>query len=627
MSSYLKVTRGLDLNAKLPLNRHVETLIGRGSECQVQLNDPLCSRVHARILYKNGRWTLIDAGSRNGTSVNRSKTDEAVLTDGDAIRMGGTEFCFVDESSVEEQTVEVVNHSKDLFPDEQIEGSSGSSGSIVPGMIAFRALKESGRSEEVADLHQLSINCISLSSPDEVATIAIELLRAHTQATAVAFLVANEYGLLDVSHQYPTPPKKNKLELSDQLTEMVCKHGKAVWMQQETGKDKKATAKDGALRTFKDAICVPLLDDRKTIGAIHLYREKEIFAPYAFDFAIAAASILSATIVRVRESQVLKINHDRLKSRTAEFDELLGGSVAMTELKEKIVRIARASGSILIRGESGSGKELVARAIHRASSRADRPMLSVNCAAIPADLMESQLFGHVKGAFTGADKDHIGWFEQANNSTLFLDELGEMTLEGQAKLLRILEGHPFLPVGGRKEITVDVRVIAATNRDLKEFVQEKRFREDLYYRLSVFELMIPPLRQRHEDVDLLIQHFFDHFSKFHGRPQLKLSDQALDKMRKYAWPGNVRQLRNVIDSAVVLANGTEIKASELALHDTLNDSDLDSLNIEQWEQRLIREAMRRCRGSIPDAAELLGISRATMYRKLESYQIDRDEFH
>lgn len=623
MSSYLKVTRGVDLNAKLPLNRHVETLIGRGAECQVQLNDPLCSRVHARIIYNSGRWILHDAGSRNGTLVNRSKTDEAVLSDGDLIRMGGTELCFVDELSAEEQTVEILNHSQDLFPDDQIAGSSGG---INPGMIAFRALKEAGRNEETADLHQLSINCNSLSSPDDVAEIAIGLLRAHTKATAVAFLVANECGLLDVGHRFPETTKKNKLELSYQLTEMVCKHGKAVWMQQESAESKKSSAKEGALRTFKDAICVPLLDGRKTIGAIHLYREKEIFSPDAFDFAIAAASILSTTIVRVRESQVLKINHDRLKNRTAEFDELLGGSNAMVALKEKIVRIARASGSTLIRGESGSGKELVARAIHRASSRADRPMLSVNCAAIPSNLMESQLFGHVKGAFTGAEKDHIGWFEQANNSTLFLDELGEMTLEGQAKLLRILEGHPFLPVGGRKEISVDVRVIAATNRDLKEFVQEKRFREDLYYRLSVFELMIPPLRQRQEDIELLITHFFDHFSKFHGRPQLKLSEQALEKMRKYPWPGNVRQLRNVIDSAVVLANGTEIKASDLALHDTMSDSDLDSLNIEQWEQRLIREAMRRTRGSIPEASEMLGISRATMYRKLESYQIERDEF-
>ncbi|MFN6400908.1 MAG: sigma 54-interacting transcriptional regulator [Planctomycetota bacterium] len=623
MSSYLKVIRGTDLNAKLPLNRHVETLIGRGAECQVQLNDPMCSRVHAKILYSEGRWRVLDAGSRNGTTVNRSKTDTAVLADGDEIRVGGTSFRFVDEASLDEQTVEVLSHSADLKPNQLSESSSVN---IVHGMTAFHALKEAGRNEDVADLHQLSISCISLSSPDDVATIATELLRKRTHATAVAFLVANEYGLLDVTHQYPDGPKAKKLELSDRLTELVCKHGKAVWMQQDSDKEKSSTVKDGVMRTFKDAICVPLLDDRRTIGAIHLYREKEVFPAHAFDFAIAASSILSATILRVQESQVLRINHDRLKTRNAEFDELIGKSPAMTELKEKIVRVARASGSILVRGESGSGKELVARAIHRASIRADRPMLSVNCAAIPSELMESQLFGHVKGAFTGADKEHVGWFEQANSSTLFLDEIGEMTLEGQAKLLRILEGHPFLPVGGRKEVKVDVRVIAATNRDLKEFVQEKRFREDLYYRLSVFELVVPPLRQRGEDIDLMIMHFFEHFSKFHGRPQLKLSQQALDKLRKYSWPGNVRQLRNVIDSAVVLANGEEIKASDLTLHETLSDADLDSLNIEQWEQRLIREALRRTRGGIPEASEMLGISRATMYRKLDAYNVDRSEF-
>lgn len=252
-------------------------------------------------------------------------------------------------------------------------------------------------------------------------------------------------------------------------------------------------------------------------------------------------------------------------------------------------------------------------------------MLSVNCAAIPADLMESQLFGHAKGAFTGADKDHIGWFEQAHGGTLFLDEIGELTLEGQAKLLRILEGHPFLPVGGRKEVRVDVRVLAATNRDLSEFVTDKRFREDLFYRLSVFELQVPPLRQRGEDVSLLIDHFLEHFGAQHGRPQIRLSSSARKRMLEYNWPGNVRQLRNVIDSAVVLAVTDEIQPSDLTLHESKPDI-FDTLNVEHWEQRLIREALRRTRGNIPESAELLGISRATLYRKLEIYNIDKDSF-
>jgi Nif-specific regulatory protein len=203
-----------------------------------------------------------------------------------------------------------------------------------------------------------------------------------------------------------------------------------------------------------------------------------------------------------------------------------------------------------------------------------------------------------------------------------LDEVGELNLEGQAKLLRILEGHPFMPVGDTKEVTVDVRVIAATNRDLREYVREKKFREDLYYRLSVFELQVPPLRDRGEDVDVLIKHFLKHFRVQHGRPNLKLSAPALKMLQKYQWPGNVRQLRNVIDSAVVLAAGSEIVPTDLSLQDVGTDQ-LDSLRLEVWEERLIREALQRTKNNIIEATKLLGVSRATLYRKLEQYNIER----
>jgi DNA-binding NtrC family response regulator len=319
---------------------------------------------------------------------------------------------------------------------------------------------------------------------------------------------------------------------------------------------------------------------------------------------------------------MLQSDHQRLVDKSAESSELVGDSKAMKDLKSKITRVARAAGCVLVRGESGSGKELVARAIHQASPRADRPMLSVNCAAIPRDLMESQLFGHKKGAFTGADSDHVGWFGQADSGTLFLDEVGEMTLDGQAKLLRILEGHPFLPVGGAKEVNVDVRVIAATNRDLREFVQAGRFRDDLYYRLSVFELRIPPLRERGGDVELLLRFFFEHFQRQHGRPHLTLSDAARERLLAYRWPGNVRQLRNVIDSAVVMAEGDVIQAGDLGLHD-LGGGQLESLRIDHWERKLIQEALARAEGVVPAAAKLLGIGRATLYRKIEEYGIQR----
>ena len=249
-------------------------------------------------------------------------------------------------------------------------------------------------------------------------------------------------------------------------------------------------------------------------------------------------------------------------------------------------------------------------------------MISVNCAAIPADLMESQLFGHKSGSFTGADRDHVGYFQQADLGTLFLDEVGELTLEGQAKLLRILEGHPFLPVGAMQEVSVDVRVIAATNQDLQVFVKEKKFREDLYYRLSVFELHLPPLRDRDEDLALLIDFFMAHYRRERGRPQLKLSEAARAKLLAYRWPGNVRQLRNVLDSAVVLAEGDEILPRDLGLRDSGGDS-LDTLQMDVWEKKLILEALRRSDGNVPDAAKLLAIGRATLYRKIELYGIER----
>ncbi len=615
MSTYLVITRGREPESRIALDKAKENTVGRGLECHIQLNDPQSSRVHARLVFKESQWRLLDAGSRNGTTVNGSKVDVAVLSHGNRIRIGGTDLEFFDDTINEDITVERINLSHDLRGDKIGSSPDG----FASGMSAFLSLRKAGRTEDLSDLHQLSIRCISLTSPDDVVTLAIEVLRNRTKATFVAFLLADDEGTLTTHGRYPNNGD-SRISLSDKLTEMVCKQATAVWVKNES-----QPPGDGPLMHYADAICVPLLHESKTIGVVHLYRDQEVFEKHSFDFTIASASFLAASLVRARKESSLRFDHGRLQVKNADFDELLGESTIMLELKERIVRVAKATGSILIRGESGVGKELVARAIHKASTRADRPMLSVNCAAMPSELMESQLFGHVKGAFTGADKDHIGWFQQAHSGTLFLDEIGEMTLAGQAKLLRILEGHPFLPVGGRKEVRVDVRVLTATNRDLSEFVSEKRFREDLYYRLSVFEMKVPPLRQRGGDISMLLNHFLEHFGRQHGRSQIKLSDSARKRLLEYNWPGNVRQLRNIIDSAIVLATGDEIQASDLTLHESKTEV-FDTLNIEQWEKRLIQEAMRRTRGNIPEASELLGISRATMYRKLETYGIDKDEF-
>lgn len=601
MKAFATVVRGSASREKYELDTTQPTRIGRGNGCQICLTDPLSSRTHAIICYEDGKWTASDAESRNGTSVNGQPIETATLNSGDRIQIGSTELLFelpqVAEANATDQTLV-------MEAPISVEAS---------GVNSLNKLFASNRKRDMLDLYQLGLVLMRCHSPDDVATKGLEMLRVRTDSTVVGFLWIDEAGDLRPQKILPTE-LADRLRLNKKLTERVSRDRTAVWAQDKLS----ASAGD-----FADAICVPLLSDSTVLGAIHLYREKSKFEQVHFDFAISASNMLAVALESSRSQASLSAQHRRLVERTADFSELIGKSPSMQKLKDRIARVARANGCVLVRGESGVGKELVSRAVHRLSPRKDRPLLCVNCAAIPEELMESQLFGHKKGAFTGADKDHVGWFQQAHTGTLFLDEVGELNLEGQAKLLRILENHPFMPVGSTKEISVDVRVIAATNRDLREYVRDKKFREDLYYRLSVFELQVPPLRERGPDIQVLIEHFFNHFRKQHGRPELTISKAAQNMMLAYEWPGNVRQLRNVVDSAVVLAVDDEIQPSDLSLRD-VGSEQLDTLKLDVWEERLIREALQRTNNHIIDATKLLGVSRATLYRKLEQYSIERD---
>ncbi len=603
MKALATVVRGTASEKKYQMDASQPIRIGRGNGCQIYLSDPLSSRTHAIISYEDGAWIASDADSRNGTLVNNEKITQVKLEDGDRIQIGSTELLF-----------ELPKEDCDTEPSGQTLVQEAQVSLEVSGVSALSQLVSQKRSQDMLDLYQLSMCLLRCSSPSEVAATGLELLRVRTQSTAVGFLWIDEQGDLKPQSIIPTD-LSDRIRLNKKLTERVSRDGRAVWI-----KDK--ITSPGSNSDFADAICVPMVSDTAVMGAIHLYREEGKFEQSHFDFAISAAGILSAALESSRAQASLSAEHERLVQRSADFDELIGDCASLRKLKDRISRVARATGCALVRGESGVGKELVSRAIHRLSPRRDRPLLCVNCAAIPEELMESQLFGHKKGAFTGADKDHVGLFQQAHTGTLFLDEVGELNLGGQAKLLRILEGHAFMPVGDNKEISVDVRVIAATNRDLREYVRDKKFREDLYYRLSVFEMVVPPLRERGKDVEVLIQHFLTHFRSQHGRPNLQLSEEARKQMLDYSWPGNVRQLRNVIDSAVVLAAGKEIQPSDLSLRD-VDSQPFDSLRIDVWEERLIREALQRTNNNVNESTKLLGVSRATLYRKLEQYSIER----
>ena len=280
----------------------------------------------------------------------------------------------------------------------------------------------------------------------------------------------------------------------------------------------------------------------------------------AFDYISKPPDLnrLLTTVRNALDKKKLIVENKVLKKKIKKNFEMIGESKAILEIKNLIEKVAETEAKILINGPNGSGKELVAKSIHISSKRADSPLIEVNCAAIPSELIESELFGHVKGSFTGAIKDKIGKFEAANNGTIFLDEIGDMSLSAQAKVLRVLQDNCIQKVGGGKDIKINVRVVAATNKDLKKEIESGKFREDLYHRLAVIIINVPPLNSRRDDIPLLINHFSKSLSDFQGLEQKKFSKKALDILKKYDWSGNVRELRNIVERLTILGDSNQI---------------------------------------------------------------------
>lgn len=321
-----------------------------------------------------------------------------------------------------------------------------------------------------------------------------------------------------------------------------------------------------------------------------------------------------------------EVDHLREKVETnKDFKDIIGKSPKMRSLFRLIKMVANSNTTILINGESGTGKELIARAIHFNSPRKDRPFVTVDCGALPETLLESELFGHVRGSFTGAISNKKGLFEEAHGGTLLLDEIGDTTLAFQSKLLRVLQENEVKPVGSNKSIHVDVRVVAATNKDLREGIKNKTFREDLYYRLAVVPVLLPSLKERKEDIPLLVDHFVNKYCEQNTLFPKKVSSQVMKVLMDYPWHGNVRELENVIERAVLISPGNEIKIETLFSDQTPGEETIDPLQeathsaIQTLERERIAVAMKKANGNRTQAAKLLGISRATLYNKIRQY--------
>ena len=387
-------------------------------------------------------------------------------------------------------------------------------------------------------------------------------------------------------------------------------------------------------------ICVPVKLGTEILGAISVDRffSKEIDFAEDVRFLSIIASMIAQAVKLKRimddEEQLLSENlklKDELKEKY-NIHNMIGNSSSMQLVYENIIQVANANATVLIRGESGTGKELVAHAIHYNSPRAQKPFVKINCGAIPENLLESELFGYEKGAFTGATERKKGKFELADGGTIFLDEIGELPLNLQVKILRVLQEKEFERVGGVKIITINVRIIAATNTNLEEQIKQNRFREDLYYRLNVFPIYIPPLRERKTDILLLADHFLAKYAKENNKRISRISTLAIDLLNSYHWPGNVRELQNCMERAVLVCNGDTIQSTHLPPTlqrvDTVEAKEQLSLahQLENFEKELIIDALKKTRGVKSKAADYLSTTERIIGYKMKQYNIEYRKF-
>ncbi|MEC9092375.1 MAG: sigma-54-dependent Fis family transcriptional regulator, partial [Planctomycetota bacterium] len=430
--------------------------------------------------------------------------------------------------------------------------------------------------------------------------------------------------------------------ISKFLSTTVLREGEAV-LARDVHDDSTLAVRDSqGIIQATSVICAPIRVRRKTVGLLHLYTTdpSQVLTPDDLEFTLAVAENVSLALKTISKQQKLA---EDLKTQTKELQqlreqlgvesEIVGSSQAMISVHQQIARAAPSKATVLIRGESGVGKELVARSVHFSSPRNQGAFVCLNCAALSETLLESELFGHEKGAFTGATDRKVGKFESAHEGTLMLDEIGEMSPSIQAKFLRVLEGHPFERVGGNKSIQVDVRVIAATNRDLEKEVHKGNFRRDLFFRLHVVEIHVPPLRKRIDDVVEIAEHFLEKFSTETGRKISGFSPAAIAEMRNYRWPGNVRELKNVIERGVLLAHGNYIEPEDLSLSNLSTASESQDLvqrrslafqprSLADVEKQHILTTLKGTNWNKSRAATILGIERTTLDRKIKRYELN-----
>ena len=620
-----------------PLKPGERVRVGRAADNQIVLKDDLCSRHHAEVVPAGGGWAVQDLNSLNGSFVNDEKVRHPrPLQPGDAVRFGRAEFVYV--PSLDRLPLHTGRTSGDVDADtDPVQITRRTSRTrFLPATVttdqtlpADPAPLRPVASECVAVLYKLAVEMASAATPAELAEQVIEAMFHGTPAEVAAVLAVKDGADPTVTaHRFRRGGQLTYHKVSSFVSREVLSSRQAV-IAENVAADKALKDRD-SLTELRAAslICAPVTAGDRVLGLLHLYSTADRpLSPDDLEFALAAARQLGVAWDGLLGRVGLTAENRSLKAQLKLESELVGRSPALRRVEEQVRRVAGTKATALVRGESGVGKELVARAIHFSSPRKERPLICLNCAAITETLMESELFGHEKGAFTGATERMIGKFEAADTGSLFLDEIGELTPGAQAKLLRVLEGQAFERVGGNVPIKVDVRVIAATNRPLEEAVRDGRFRQDLYYRLQVVQLDVPPLRERAEDVPLLADHFLKRFAVETGRRVTGLSAAAVRKLTAHTWPGNVRELRNVIERAVALGAGPVLDEADVWLSplDLTADSRAGyrEASLAEVEKRHVLATLEHTAWNKSRAAEILGVERSTLDRKIKAYDLKR----
>ncbi|REJ67785.1 MAG: FHA domain-containing protein [Planctomycetota bacterium] len=657
MLAYLVIREGSNWTDVIRLTPGQSFTIGRSPTNHIVIKSERCSREHAEVFQGSEGWTVRDLDSRNGTYVHNERiTGDVLLDQDDIIRIGGAQLKFVRDVSK-------------AFPESaRLRDGDGASAdsegmSVLddePTHITHRAMQTKFLSPQEVDeeeaapkvgraaaaLCRLAFDLAQAPDLPRLAEIALAGLFNEVRVDSGALLL-----LPKTLHGDPegsdleivasrTDIEDRYHRLSSFLGTTVLREGEAV-LARNVIDDSVLGGRDSQGEIHATSvICAPIRRGGRLLGLVHLYSTQVDVAPDPDDleFTLAVAETIGVAIDNLNRREELaenlshvQVENVQLRERLGVESEIVGSSLAMQRVSQEIVRAAPSRATVLIRGESGVGKELVARAVHYASPRAKQPFVCLNCAALSETLLESELFGHEKGAFTGATERKIGKFEAAHEGTLMLDEIGEMSPGIQAKFLRVLEGHAFERVGGSQPISVDVRVIAATNRDLEKEVAEGNFRRDLYFRLHVVEIFVPALRKRPEDIHELAAFFLQKYNEETGRRIRGFTPDALEAMRRYRWPGNVREMKNVIERAVVLARDDELDIDDLTLSNlsTAGDTVDPALPVDQYEPMSLAEmeqihvlaTLRATGWNKSRAASILGIERSTLDRKIRRYEL------